>query len=130
MEETLIIGRLLPMPRRPSHYSSRSSVSSSGTFVEDMPYIDGEGQPGHYSGHVDGEGKPTGRGKMRYKNGVWDGVWEEGTKIHGVSKLKTTSSPRHESKSKHRHSLRDEPRHAAKRRIPGSSRSRPRNKCE
>ena len=75
------------MPRRSSHYSSRSSVASSvksgrstrstksaeseGTFVERMPYIDGEGQPGYYSGHVNADGKPSGRGKMKYKNGFY-----------------------------------------------------------
>ena len=76
-EETLIIGGPLPRPRRSSRYSSRSSVASSvkssksgeseGTLVTKMPYIDGEGQTGYYSGHVNANGKPSGRGKMRYK---------------------------------------------------------------
>ena len=57
-QETLIIGGPVPGPRKSRHHqSSRSSVSSrstrsvksaesAGTFVDKMPYIDGEGQTG------------------------------------------------------------------------------------
>lgn len=153
-EETLIIGGPLPRRRRASHYSSRPSVSSSvksgrstksgrssrsvesvGTHVSKMPYIDGEGKPGHYSGHVNGDGKPTGLGKMKYKNEVWDGVWGEGTKIHGKTtvrkgKARASSSSRYQSKSKQCHSHREKSRHAEQQRKSGSSRSRIRSKCD
>ena len=138
-EETLIMGGPKHRPRKLSRHSSRrlsvssrsarsfgsKSVGSTGTFVEKMPYIDGEGQPGHYTGNVNGEGRPTGRGKMKYKNGSkFDGVWEEGTKIHG----KTTYSrvprappkPRHQPQSNCRHSHRQ----------PGRSKSRHKNKSD
>lgn len=57
-EETLIIGGPVPGSRTSRcHHSSRASVSSrstrsaksaesAGTFVDKMPYIDGEGQTG------------------------------------------------------------------------------------
>lgn len=66
-----------------------------------MPYIDGDGNPGHYTGHVDGDGQPNGRGKMRYINGTrFDGAWHEGTKLHGktrppVEKKRGNSSKKH-----------------------------------
>ena len=133
------------MPRRSSHHSSRSvassvksgrstrstkSAESEGTFVERMPYIDGEGETGYYSGHVNTDGKPSGRGKMKYKNEVWEGVWEEGTKIHGKKtvrkgKTKASTSDRHQSKSKDRHSHnRDELRHYKQKRRSEGRRSR------
>ncbi len=100
-----------------------------------MPYIDGEGQTGYYSGHVNANGKPSGRGKMRYKNRVWDGVWEEGTKIHGKTifnkgKTKTSASDLHQSESKHRHSHIDELRYAEQKKKSGSRRSSRKNKCD
>lgn len=145
-QETLIIGGPVPGPRKSRHHqSSRSSVSSrstrsvksaesAGTFVDKMPYIDGEGQTGYYTGHVNGDGRPTGRGKMKYKNGSkFEGVWDEGTKIHGKttqSKGKTdtiASKHRQRSKSNHRHSKKNEPRCQEQSRKSGGSRSRIRN---
>jgi len=72
---------------------------------------------------------------MRYKSGVWEGVWEEGTKIHGKiivkkGKTKASSSDRHQSKSEHRHSHRDEPRHENSQRKIGSRRSRHKHNCD
>merc|ERR1719253_1834399 len=58
-----------------SSCKSGRSASSHSTYLESMPYIDGDGKPGHYTGHVDVEGQPTGRGLMKYINGSrFDGV--------------------------------------------------------
>ncbi|KAL7486289.1 hypothetical protein ACHAW6_011889 [Cyclotella cf. meneghiniana] len=63
--------------------SSRSNVSER-TFVEKMPYIDNDGKPGHYTGYLNIDGKPNGRGKMKYVDGKkFDGIWREGNQIHG-----------------------------------------------
>lgn len=71
--------------------SGRSGDSHS-TYIESMPYVDGDGKPGHYTGHVDCEGQPNGRGKMKYLSGIkFDGVWHQGTKLTGrtsASKMK------------------------------------------
>ena len=37
--------------------TSCRSGNSHSTFIESMPYIDGDGKPGHYTGHVDTIGK-------------------------------------------------------------------------
>jgi len=69
-----------------SYRSSRSGKSdgSHSTYIESMPYIDGDGNTGHYTGHVDEIGQPTGRGKMKYMDGSkYDGIWHGGTKLHG-----------------------------------------------
>jgi hypothetical protein len=65
-------------------------------FVEKMPFVDEGGKVGHYTGHVNIEGKPHGEGKMRYVNGkVFDGSWEKGRKVHGrMSGAKKSSSTR------------------------------------
>jgi hypothetical protein len=63
--------------------SSRSNHSEK-TFVEKMPYIDNDGKPGHYTGYLNLEGKPNGRGKMKYVDGKkFDGIWKDGNQIHG-----------------------------------------------
>lgn len=64
--------------------SARSSASSS-TLVSKMPYVDMDGRPGRYSGRVTCEtGLPTGSGRIDYIDGdCYDGVFLEGTKVHG-----------------------------------------------
>ena len=77
--------------RRKTSVTSAScrSGNSHSTFIESMPYIDGDGKPGHYTGHVDREGQPNGQGKMKYISGAkYDGVWHEGTKLHGKTSSK------------------------------------------
>jgi len=80
--------------RRKTSVTSAScrSGDSHSTFIESMPYIDGDGKPGHYTGHVDREGQPNGQGKMKYISGAkYDGVWHEGTKLHGKTSSKKRS---------------------------------------
>ena len=79
--------------------SGRSSCTTS-TFIESMPYIDDDGNAGHYTGQVDSEsGQPNGKGKMKYITGEkFDGLWHEGTKLHGKQTPKKSSrSLRHPS---------------------------------
>jgi len=88
-----------------SSCKSGRSVSSHSTYLESMPYIDGDGKPGHYTGHVDVEGQPTGRGLMKYINGSkFDGVWYEGTKLHGKTfkKLLSSGSSNHQQQRRRR----------------------------
>ena len=104
--ESLVIGGSVAGSRSSRRKSSPSVCSSSAgssrtgksgsshsTFIESLPYIDGDGNTGHYTGHVDCQGQPNGRGKMKYTNGSkYDGVWHEGTKLHG--KMSKKPSPR------------------------------------
>ena len=67
-----------------STVKSSKSNRSDNTFVEKMPFIDNDGKPGHYTGYLDVEGRPSGRGKMKYVDGKkFDGVWQEGNQIQG-----------------------------------------------
>ncbi len=50
-----------------------------GRHVVRMPYTDQFGDFGHYTGEVDGERRPNGRGKMKYENGIFfEGKWVNG----------------------------------------------------
>lgn len=60
-----------------------------------MPYIDGDGQPGHFTGHVSKDGQPTGKGQLKYINGSkFEGTWHKGVKLHG-----RTSTPPNKKRS-------------------------------
>ena len=49
-----------------------------------MRYKDDDGEEGRYSGYVNAESKPHGRGKCVYDNGTtFKGEWCEGSKVHG-----------------------------------------------
>lgn len=66
-----------------SSRSARSNVSER-TFVEKMPFIDNDGKPGQYTGYLNIDGQPNGRGKMKYVDGKkFDGIWQDGNQIHG-----------------------------------------------
>ena len=95
-----------------SYISGRSGVSctsgrsyrsgdSHSTYIESMPYIDGDGEPGHYTGEVDcGSGHPNGKGKMKYKSGdKWEGAYYMGTRVHGRSSKTKRISPKATSKT-------------------------------
>lgn len=50
-----------------------------GKHVLRMPYTDPFGDFGHYTGEVDDQRRPHGRGKMKYDNGVFfEGKWTNG----------------------------------------------------
>merc|ERR1719296_207740 len=47
--------------------------------VKKMPFTDQFGDFGFYTGHVTAEGRPDGKGSMKYENGVfYEGMWSEG----------------------------------------------------
>jgi len=47
--------------------------------VKQMPFTDQFGDFGFYTGQVDGDGKPDGKGNMKYENGVfYEGTWTIG----------------------------------------------------
>mmetsp|Transcript_26312 Transcript_26312/g.53356 ORF Transcript_26312/g.53356 Transcript_26312/m.53356 type:complete len:619 (-) Transcript_26312:283-2139(-) len=81
--------------------STEMSTSQSEVIrkkiVKKMKYTDENGDDGLYTGYVNGQYKPHGRGKMVYNNGLrYDGTWNEGTKVHG----KTTRGKSSSGKSK------------------------------
>ena len=58
-----------------------------------MAYTDDEGREGVYSGTVNSQRKPHGRGKIMYRDGSkYSGTWSEGTQVHGKTTKKTKSS--------------------------------------
>ena len=67
-----------------SQQSSVQSEEKEKTKVRKMRYKDDDGEEGRYSGYVNGESKPHGRGKCVYDNGsTFKGEWCEGSKVHG-----------------------------------------------
>ncbi|KAL3817200.1 hypothetical protein ACHAXA_001755 [Cyclostephanos tholiformis] len=47
--------------------------------VKQMPFTDQFGDFGYYTGQVDDEGRPNGKGTMKYENGVfYEGTWVNG----------------------------------------------------
>jgi len=72
--------------------------------VRKMSYTDDTGKEGFYTGYVNDQYKPHGRGKIVYQDGTkYSGTWMEGSKVHG----KTTDTAKGGTK-KHR-SRRDAP---------------------
>jgi len=73
-----------------------SSVKKKRIRVRNLKTEDEEGKHGRYSGYVNDDHQPHGNGVMKYADGaVYDGVWSEGSKVHG----KTKRRGRVESKS-------------------------------
>ena len=51
-----------------------------------MKYQDENGKEGRYTGDVNADHQPHGHGKIKYKDGsAFDGVWSEGSQVHGKS---------------------------------------------
>mmetsp|Transcript_12995 Transcript_12995/g.26311 ORF Transcript_12995/g.26311 Transcript_12995/m.26311 type:complete len:1467 (-) Transcript_12995:26-4426(-) len=47
--------------------------------VNNMPFTDNFGDPGIYSGQVNDNGRPNGKGSMKYDNGIfYEGTWTDG----------------------------------------------------
>lgn len=54
--------------------------------VKAMKYQDENGKEGRYTGDVNDDHQPHGQGKIKYKDGTaFDGVWSEGSQVHGKS---------------------------------------------
>ena len=52
--------------------------------VKKTSYTDDTGKEGFYTGYVNEQHKPHGRGKIEYKDGSkYSGTWMEGSKVHG-----------------------------------------------
>jgi hypothetical protein len=112
-EESLMIGgapgskTTKSKSRSSRRYSNQSTVKSNHsdkTFVEKMPFIDNDGKPGHYTGYLNLDCKPHGRGKMKYLDGTkFDGLWEAGDQLEGkVSYKKKGASSEKKKKSSRR----------------------------
>ncbi|KAL7477737.1 hypothetical protein ACHAW6_003532 [Cyclotella cf. meneghiniana] len=60
--------------------SSRGGVKK----VKNLKIRDDSQCPGRYTGYVDEDYRPNGRGVITYENGMeWEGVWSEGSQVHG-----------------------------------------------
>jgi len=59
--------------------------------VKNLKYEAAEtGRLGRYSGYVDDDHRPNGQGVVKYEDGTeWEGVWEQGSQVHGKSKSKS-----------------------------------------
>jgi hypothetical protein len=68
---------------------SSSKKKQKRKRVKNMKTEDENGKHGRYSGDVDADYRPNGNGTMKYDDGtVWEGVWSEGSQVHGKSKKK------------------------------------------
>lgn len=75
--------------RRGSKNDDSSSKKKKRIRVKNLRTEDENGKPGRYSGYVNDEHQPNGDGVMRYEDGtVYDGVWSDGSKVHGKTKRK------------------------------------------
>lgn len=64
-----------------------SSVKKKRIRVRNLKNEDEDGKHGRYSGYVNDHHQPHGNGVMKYADGaVYDGVWSEGSKVHGKTK--------------------------------------------
>ena len=64
--------------------ASSADVTSKKMTVKKMNYKDDTGKEGFYTGYVNDQYKPHGRGKCVYKDGIkYSGTWFEGSKVHG-----------------------------------------------
>ena len=69
--------------------SVSSSKKQKRKRVKNMKTEDENGKHGRYSGDVDADYRPNGNGTMKYDDGtVWEGVWSEGSQVHGKTKKK------------------------------------------
>lgn len=67
--------------------SVSSSKKQRRRRVKNLKTEDENGKAGRYSGDVDENYRPNGNGSMRYEDGsVWEGVWAEGSQVHGKTK--------------------------------------------
>ena len=77
-----------------SAHSTSQSEQVRKKVVKKMKYKDADtGEEGLYTGYVNAEYQPHGRGKLLYPNGDrYDGTWCDGSKVHGkTSKSKSSS---------------------------------------
>ena len=78
-----------------------AAVTSKKMSVKKMSYKDDTGKEGFYTGYVNDQYKPHGRGKCVYKDGTkYSGTWFEGSKVHG----RTTSASSKVRVKKHKSS--------------------------
>jgi hypothetical protein len=73
------IGRKSKMFRRESSKKLAMNEQIKSCTVKQMPFTDQFGDFGFYTGQVDDEGRPDGKGIMKYENGVfYEGTWTNG----------------------------------------------------
>lgn len=82
--------------------STSKSSNHKKKNVKKMSYTDDTGKEGFYTGYVNDQCKPHGRGKIVYKDkSMYSGTWMEGIKVHGTDAAKC---------DKNRRNKKDEPK--------------------
>lgn len=84
-----------------SAHSTSQSEQVRKKLVKKMRFLDEEtGEEGLYTGYVNGEYQPHGRGKIVYHNGDrYEGTWCEGSKVHGKTNRAKSSKSSSTSRS-------------------------------
>jgi hypothetical protein len=73
------VGRKSTMLGREKHSKSGSNVRQNCRTVKRMPFTDQFGDTGMYTGQVNEDCRPEGKGSMKYENGVYyEGAWING----------------------------------------------------
>lgn len=61
-----------------------ANTTSASIKVRKMKWMDYYGDPGEYTGEVDGDNMPNGKGSMRYDHGlIQEGLWSKGQFVEG-----------------------------------------------
>ncbi|KAL3791493.1 hypothetical protein HJC23_011524 [Cyclotella cryptica] len=69
--------------------SGKNSSTEKGVVkkVKNLKIRDDSQCPGRYTGYVDEDYRPNGRGVITYENGMeWEGIWSGGSQVHGRTK--------------------------------------------
>jgi hypothetical protein len=77
-----------------SDWARAAAAADGGTkTVRKMKWLDYYGDPGEYTGEVDAEKMPEGRGSMKYDHGlIQEGLWKKGQFIEGSDMVDQGSS--------------------------------------
>lgn len=66
-------------PRNNKNANIPANTTDRGRTVKQMPFTDQFGDYGTYTGYVNDDGRPEGKGSMKYDNGVfYEGTWTDG----------------------------------------------------
>jgi len=79
--------------------SASNSSNHKKKSVKKMNYTDDTGKEGFYSGYVNNQYKPHGRGAIGYQDGTkYNGTWIEGSKVHGKTTDAAKGATKHMSR--------------------------------
>lgn len=74
--------------------------NNGGTTVRKMKWMDYYGDPGEYTGEVNGSNMPNGKGSMKYDHGlVQEGLWKKGQFVEGSDVNEASEGKKSSSRS-------------------------------